>query len=110
MDKRQRPALQRYRNNKGKATVSITVKLTQNVLTELQTRMLNEPDNNMSRFIEDTAKTVIGQKFKLPANRRKGTYPIKKTFLFSADFAKKLKKEKNISIYVEALLDKAFNL
>jgi len=112
MDKRNRPALKRYRNGNNKTKfIPVSLKLSRTLIKEIEKRVKKEPDKNMSKFIEDTILSFTGNiEIKNGGRCKYRTYPIIKTFSFSEQFLKELKQQQNMSFYVEAALQKAFSV
>lgn len=111
MDKRNRPAFKRYRNNYNTKFSSISLKLSKTLISEIEKRVQKEPDKNISKFVEET---ILSFPENIKTNSKDRckykTYPVVKTFSFSEKFLKKLKKQQNMSFFVEAILKKAFNI
>ena len=112
MDKRNRPAFKRHRNNTGEEFQTISLKLDEKVLENLTAKVAETEDKNMSRFIEETMLSAMEAfKIDIPKRREYGSYPVKKTFTFSKNFITEVKKRNtNVSFFVDSMLAKAFNL
>lgn len=100
MDKRNRPAKKRYRAAEKKNRITISLTLDKTVLEYITWNAGQTHENNLSAFIEDYC-----QKFDvslMPKRREFKTFPIKKTFTFSKEFVKKIKKSKNMSLWIDS--------
>lgn len=109
MDQREREASQRYRAT-GKDIVYKTISLTldEDLMKALKTEVSKTEDRNYSQFIENAVKGA--KKIEVPKRRKFGTFPVKKTFTFTEDFVKKIKTSGNMSLYIEEVLSKKFQL
>ena len=110
MDRRGRHAEKRYRNKTDDITYkTISLVMSEPIYKKLEKAVNNETDKNMSRYIEDN---VTIKNFKTSYERRDYNKDslIKKTFTFSEDFVKKIKETGNMSLAVETVLRKKFNL
>lgn len=109
MDQRGRDAEKRYRasaNDIIYKTISLT--LNEKLVKKLEQEVEITDDKNMSRFIEES---VSGSKVvEMPVRRESKSFPIKKTFTFSDTFVKEIKKSGNMSLFIENVLTKKFNL
>lgn len=99
----------KYRNNTGKEFITISLLLDNKTLKKINNIVGNEPDKNMSRFIEEnTIKKK--NKFKKIERRKNNSNLKKKTFTFSKDFVSFIKKSGNMSVFVEKSLIENLNL
>ena len=117
MDKRERPASKRYRNDTGAEFKTVSMNIGDTVIKKLEEEIENSENQNMSAFIEDLILENI-EKVKLtadsPTRRPYGSYPGKKTYTFSSDMIEKLQKmypeRSSISFLIESLLVKILNI
>jgi len=58
----------------------------------------------MSQYIEDIVSSRLPYPGEIPKSRPYKSYPEKKTFTFSPEFVSSIKKYKNMSLLVEAIL------
>lgn len=109
MDQRGRDAEKRYRSSFNDIiykTISLT--LNEKLVEKIKKEVEKTEDKNMSRFIEET---VHGSKIiEMPVRRESKSFPVKKTFTFSDTFVKEIKKSGNMSLFIENVLTKKFNL
>lgn len=94
MDSRNREARKRYRNSdKDILYKTISMTLDSKLIKALELKIEQEPDKNMSRFIEDCVSENLkkkNDKVVTPARRPYRTIPEKKTFTFTQNFVKKI--------------------
>ena len=86
----------------GYKTISLT--LHEKVIDFLET--VNS-DNN-SEFIEKNVSKMDIEE--MPKRRELKTFPIKKTFTFTKNFVKKIKKSGNMSLFIEKKLIEIFKI
>lgn len=95
--------IKKYRSsNKKYQTISLT--MTEKTFHLLEKKVNKTKDKNMSKFIEETV--FMAEIIDVPKRRKKIIYPLKKTFTFSEEFVKKIKKSNNMSLYIEKILNK----
>lgn len=115
-DSRKRPANKRFRarSDNGHSYQTISLCLHQDIISFIENKIADEPDNNFSVFIErEITQYVEKKKIIVTPIEKKHAYgsgPIKKTFTFSPDFVFMLDKSGNRSLFVETMLRKKFNL
>lgn len=101
-----RPANKRYRVRAN--YIDTAVKIDKDVMAEVEIRMKDFTENNLSEYIENATTPFLP-----PAGTRKRkwkTYPVRKTLTFTEGYVKELKKTENVSLAVEELLIKALKL
>jgi len=77
----------------------------------IEMEVKKEQDNNMSKFIEDNVSENLSEIKEIKSKRKyKEKKTKKKTFTFTEDFVKKIKTSNNMSLAVENILIKKFNL
>lgn len=107
MDQRGRKAEKRYRTSvldKKYKTISLT--LDKKLVKKIEVEVNKTEDKNMSKFIEESLS--VSKIKKMPLRRKTNSFPVKKTFTFSEEFVKKIKKSGNMSLFVEEVLQKTF--
>lgn len=110
MDQRGREAEKRYRSSVSDInykTISLTLDKT--LIKRIEKEVGKTEDKNMSKFIEElvfNSKTIKD----VPARRKSKTFPIKKTFTFTEEFVKTIKESGNMSLFVEKVLKRKFDL
>lgn len=114
MDQRGREAEKRYRssvNDVNYKTISLT--LDKNLVKRIEKEVGKTEDKNMSKFIEEivfvtcyNSETTIT----VPIRRKSKTFPIKKTFTFTENFVKTIKESGNMSLFIEKVLKRKFDL
>jgi hypothetical protein len=107
MDKRGRKAEKRYRSRTESDYVTISLTIEKNLLDIIDEKVNSTDEKNMSKYIEETVSGCPIEK--MPKRRSFKTFPIKKTFTFTKDFVKKIKKSGNMSLYIESILLNKFN-
>jgi metal-responsive CopG/Arc/MetJ family transcriptional regulator len=86
----------------------VSLRLSNQLIVEIDKRTLKEPDRNRSRLVEDSVKSCMDSIENIPTRRENGVGLTKKTFSFTHEFAKELKKQQNMSFYVETILQRIF--
>ena len=91
-----------YRASGDNKYLTVSLKIDKDIIKKLEKAVSKEPDNNLSRYIEETVK---GSPVKeMPVRRLYKTFPIKKTFTFTEDFVKEIKPSGNMSLHIESIL------
>jgi hypothetical protein len=99
---------QSYRG-RSKDYNTITVKMEESIIESVNNKVMQTPEKNASKYIEETCTPLL-KKFKGEVPRRKyGTNPLKKTFMFSDSFTNLLKEKsgRSMGVLLEELLKKA---
>ena len=112
MDNKGRTALKRYRENPCRKTyVTTSLTLDRNIVIFLEEKIKHEDDKNMSRFIEEhVTKNMNLFSETIPLRRPYRSKPQKKTFTFTEEFVKAVKKRGRRSFFIESVLKREFGL
>lgn len=108
MDKRGREAEKRHRSNGNSKYDTVSLTLDPKIINFLEKEVEKTEDRNMSKLIEDIVSPLSIRK--MPKRRKFKSFPVKKTFTFTEKFKKKIKKSGNMSLFVEDMIMKNFNL
>ncbi len=117
MDTRKRPANKRFRqrtSGKDQAFLTISLCLYADVINFIEKKVINDPENNFSSFIEREVSLYIENKKLIITPMEKkhayGSRPVKKTFTFSPGFVSLIDKSENRSLFIETILRKKFKI
>ena len=108
MDKRDREANKRYREAKKENYMTISLTIEKDVMRKIEKAVSKTSEKNWSQYIEVAMTDARVEE--MPKRRKFGTYPDKKTFTFSEDFVKKIKKSGNMSLFIEDFFAKKFKI
>lgn len=101
-----------YRPDSPLGHETITLLLNSSLVKAVEKIVLKEPDKNMSRYIEDSVKSLMPYGKPIPARHGYGeSQTKKKTFTFSVAFVSMLKENgKNKSMVIETILADKLNI
>jgi len=104
-----RTRIKKYRSS-GKGIIYKTISLTlnENVMRFIIKETQKTEHKNMSRFIEEI---IFGSVIEgMPKRRAFKSFPVKKTFTFTEEFVTIIRRSGNMSLFIESVLNKKFNI
>jgi hypothetical protein len=108
VDKRKREATKRHRSDRSSKYVTVSLTLNPKILKTLEKKVNRTEDKNASKFIEEIVSPF--RVYKMPKRRKFKSFPTKRTYTFTENFKAKIMKSGNMSLFVEDILMKHFNL
>ena len=98
------PKQKKFYRPKSGQLVTVSMTLSNAFVESIAAIIKNDPEQNMSNYIEENISPHLPYTPRLPSRRKYGSYPIKKTFTFTKEFVDKLREYRNISILIESIL------